>query len=99
MPDLLPAVLTRAHSRLALVLSLACGALLVPEQAHAYIDPGTGSYYVQIIAAAFGGIALLARQLWYRIRHPSARRPEDVSQGESSAEPRAGDPRSEKRTP
>ena len=97
MPDLLPAVLTRAHLRLG--LALACGAMLVPEQAHAYIDPGTGSYYVQIIAAAFGGIALLARQLWYRIRYPSARRPEDDSRDESSAEPRDGDPRSEKRAP
>ena len=81
------------------VMTLVLTALLAPEDVHAYIDPGTGSYYVQLIAAGFGGIALLARQLWYRIRYPSTRRPKDSSLGESSSEPRDGDPRSEKRAP
>jgi hypothetical protein len=79
--------------------ALVLAALVTPGEAHAYIDPGTGSYYVQLIAAGFGGIALLARQLWYRIRYPSARRPKDSSSGEASSEPRDGDPRSEKRAP
>ncbi len=87
----------RRQWRLAVALVIA--ASFVSEDAHAYIDPGTGSYYVQLIAAGFGGIALLARQLWYRIRHPSSRRPEDSAHVEPPAEGRDGDPRTENRAP
>lgn len=40
---------------------------LLPQDAHAYVDPGTGSYIFQIIVAAlFGGLFML-RIFWARI--------------------------------
>lgn len=41
--------------------------LIAPTFAYAYIDPGTGSYIFQIIAAAlFGGLFAL-KQFWGKI--------------------------------
>lgn len=43
-----------------LVLALAVLVLTLPTQAHAYLDPGTGSYAVQIIiASTVGGLYAL----------------------------------------
>lgn len=39
--------------------------LIVPAPAHAYLDPGTGSYILQIAAAAFFG-SLFALKVWWR---------------------------------
>jgi hypothetical protein len=36
--------------------------------AHAYVDPGTGSYVLQLIIAALAGIALAIRIYWGRIK-------------------------------
>jgi hypothetical protein len=36
--------------------------------AHAYVDPGTGSYVIQLIIAALAGIALATRIYWGRIK-------------------------------
>ena len=42
--------------------------VLAPAPAFAYIDPGTGSFLFQAIAAAVIGGAFAARQFWGRIR-------------------------------
>ena len=43
-------------------------ALLIPvRQAHAYLDPGTGSYIIQIVIAGLLGAALSVRLFWHRI--------------------------------
>ena len=39
--------------------------LMFPHQAHAYLDPGTGSLILQAIIAVFIGMAVTGR-LWYR---------------------------------
>lgn len=39
--------------------------VLVPQPAHAYLDPGTGSYILQIAAAALFG-SLFALKVWWR---------------------------------
>lgn len=39
--------------------------LVVPQPAHAYLDPGTGSYILQIAAAALFG-SLFALKVWWR---------------------------------
>ncbi|MBP7832393.1 MAG: hypothetical protein KA035_01340 [Candidatus Levybacteria bacterium] len=39
--------------------------LVVPKPAHAYLDPGTGSYILQIAAAALFG-SLFALKVWWR---------------------------------
>ncbi len=42
--------------------------LISPTQAHAYLDPGTGSIIVQAIVAGIVGIATVTRLYWNRIR-------------------------------
>ena len=36
--------------------------------AHAYVDPGTGSYVVQLLIAAIAGLAFALRIYWGRIK-------------------------------
>lgn len=42
-------------------------AIAFPPQAFAYLDPGTGSYIVQIAAAAFFGSIFVIKTFWIRI--------------------------------
>lgn len=37
--------------------------------AHAYIDPGSGSYLIQILAALFLGSLFTIKTFWYRIKN------------------------------
>ena len=39
----------------------------VPE-AHAYLDPGSGSLLLQILLGGLAGIGVLAKLYWHRIR-------------------------------
>jgi hypothetical protein len=39
-----------------------------PVQAHAYLDPGTGSYIIQIALAALVGSLFAVRLFWGRIK-------------------------------
>lgn len=41
---------------------------IMPSTAHAYIDPGTGSYLVQILIAVFAGGAFVLRTFWMNIK-------------------------------
>jgi hypothetical protein len=43
-------------------------AMLLPSQAHAYIDPGTGSMLLQGLIAAIAGVAVTVRLYWYKIK-------------------------------
>jgi hypothetical protein len=72
------------------ILVIVTLAVLTPSSALAYIDPGTGSYYVQLIAAGLGGMALVLRQLWSWIRYPSRRRQPDSSNPVPPSKPRSG---------
>ena len=36
--------------------ALVCAILVLPGSAHAYVDPGTGAYLLQLIIAVFGAI-------------------------------------------
>ena len=51
-----------------LALVLITGALLAPQPAHAYVDPGAGSLVIQGIIAAVVGVGLTLRLYWRRIR-------------------------------
>jgi hypothetical protein len=53
-------------SLVALVLLLA--ALSIPSTAYAYVDPGTGSYFLQILLAGLLGAAFAVRFYWRRIK-------------------------------
>jgi hypothetical protein len=58
-------LLTRSISILA-ILSLLYW--LFPLKAYAYLDPGTGSYILQIILAAIVGIGFAIKLSWGRIK-------------------------------
>ena len=53
-------------SLVALALSLA--ALSIPSAAHAYVDPGTGSYFLQILIAGILGAAFAIKLYWRKIK-------------------------------
>ena len=40
---------------------------LLPQDAHAYLDPGTGSYIFQVILAALLGASFMLKVFWARI--------------------------------
>ena len=42
-------------------------AFVAPVSALAYIDPGTGSYVIQLVIAAFVGVAFSVRIFWKKI--------------------------------
>jgi len=42
--------------------------LVLPSDAHAYLDPGTGSYLLQVLLAALVAITFGFRAFWSRIK-------------------------------
>lgn len=51
-----------------IVAYLALLVLIFPKQAHAYLDPGTGSYVLQIVAALFFAGAFVVKGFWHQIK-------------------------------
>jgi hypothetical protein len=66
---------------------LICFSLISLPSAHAYVDPGTGSYIFQVVIGVFLGAAVAVklwwRKLWSLVRHRSARdaKPKDPPDG------------------
>jgi len=52
---------------LALALLFFC--LALPRRVHAYIDPGTGNYLLQIIMAALFGALFAIKIFWTKIKN------------------------------
>ena len=50
------------------VLLLAAPLLLFPREAHAYLDPGSGSLIVQALVAAFFALSLAVKAYWRKIK-------------------------------
>lgn len=64
MQKLIAQIRGRAETTLAVLLvSMA----LSSEPAHAYIDPGTGSYVLQVLVAGFLGALFALKMFWHRI--------------------------------
>ena len=42
--------------------------LILSKKAYAYLDPGTGSYLIQLLLAAFLGIGIGFRLFWGKIK-------------------------------
>lgn len=52
-----------------LIFFIALYLVLVPQKAHAYLDPGTGSYILQVLAAVlFAGLFVL-KTWWTQVKH------------------------------
>ena len=58
-----------------LLLLLTLSVLFAPEQAHAYLDPGTGSYVFQILIASIIGGAVVFKSGWSKIVELFKRKP------------------------
>jgi hypothetical protein len=56
------------------VFVIAVALCLSAPPAEAYLDPGTGSYVFQMVAAAVVSVAFVARAYWHRVRAFLARR-------------------------
>ncbi|MBI4434703.1 hypothetical protein HY635_02710 [Candidatus Uhrbacteria bacterium] len=52
---------------------------IIPQRVDAYIDPGTGSAILQVLAAAFLGSFFVFRSFWSRLRRVFARRTHGMS--------------------
>ena len=58
----------RRISQLTLICSyLLALCLIFPQPAHAYLDPGTGSYILQVLLAALLGIGLVLKIYWTKV--------------------------------
>jgi hypothetical protein len=42
--------------------------LLIPTKTHAYLDPGSGSYLIQILVASIAGAGILIKTQWDNIK-------------------------------
>jgi hypothetical protein len=54
---------------LVLLAALVSGALLMtPEEAHAYLDPGTGSMLLQGLIAGLAATSVVIGRYWYKVK-------------------------------
>jgi len=51
------------------ILVLTLFSLIFPRKAHAYLDPGTGSYILQILIAVLIGALFSIKLFWNRIKY------------------------------
>jgi len=52
---------------------IAAYSLIATRDAHAYLDPGTGSLLIQILVGAVLGASLTVKMWWYRVKEVVAR--------------------------
>ena len=73
------------HSKCLAESSLFVSLLFVAstQVAHAYVDPGTGSYVIQILIAALAGAAFAVKIYWGRIKGIFSRSSSDGQDTES----------------
>ena len=53
---------------LLVALTAILAALLFPSAAYAYVDPGTGSYFLQILIAGILGAAFAVKLYWRKLK-------------------------------
>ena len=58
----------RVRNFLGLAASVIILILVFPRSAHAYVDPGTGSYVLQIVIAGIAAASFSLKLFWGRIR-------------------------------
>ena len=53
---------------LKLVFTLQLVSLILPKYVHAYLDPGSGSYMIQILIATVAGFGYIIKANWAKIK-------------------------------
>jgi len=61
--------------RFALLLALFCTLAGLAPEAHAYLDPSTGSMILSAIVGLFATIGLAVKTYWYKLKNLVLRRP------------------------
>jgi hypothetical protein len=84
------------HKRsIALAAAYGVGLVLYPSDAQAYLDAGTGSMLVQILAAGIAGAAVVAKLYWRRLKGffagGSGEDPDAIAEPTSSGQSRTDD--------
>jgi uncharacterized iron-regulated membrane protein len=91
-----------------LLLALFCALAGLAPDAHAYLDPSTGSMILSAIVGLFATIGLAIKTFWYRLKNLLTRRgpaasppgPGRTSTGQTTGDnPRAGGPGQANRSP
>ena len=78
---------SKPNRRLCLVLAVAVA--LVPSDALAYIDPGTGAMLLQLLLGGIAGALVVVKLYWSRLREVTARM---MGGDKEKAEDGTGDP-------
>lgn len=52
-----------------LALAFVLFIFLVPPRVHAYLDPGSGSYLIQIIIASLAGAGFFLKTNWQKVKN------------------------------
>ena len=59
-----------------------------PSAAYGYIDPGTGTFFLQMVLAAFFGVVFFARGIIRRVKHALfGQPPAEIAGDEDAGEP------------
>ena len=69
---------------------LLCLSLGEPSLAHAYLDPGSGSMFLQLVLGGLAGLAVIIKLYWNRLLAllgMNAQQAADVSETDSTALP------------
>lgn len=67
-----------------IILLISAFVIVAPTRAHAYIDPGTGSYFFQILLAAVISGAFGIKIYWQKIRQLFKRPPTPEKNNDSA---------------
>jgi hypothetical protein len=71
--------------KLVLLAALASGATLITAQeAHAYLDPGTGSMLLQVLIAGLAATSVVVGRYWYKVKSYFVRSSDRTARGEAT---------------
>ena len=76
--------MTNLHSNTALLAFFVVTDFVMPDTASAYLDPGSGSFIIQMLIASVAGITFALRayiaRFMYFIKYTILRRPKDAQE-------------------
>lgn len=60
--------------------------LILPPKVYAYLDPGSGSYLIQIIVASLAGVGYFVKSNWQAIKRFFSRRGKKETDGKKTTD-------------